>query len=188
MLILVTGGSRSGKSGFALELGERGPRPHVFLATAQALDEEMAARIKRHRLSRPPGWELVEEPIGVPEAVSLALSRGGTVLVDCITLWASNLILADPDFSEDKAAVRAEDLAGRALAAAGLTIIVTNEVGSGVVPDNRLGRVFRDCAGRMNQVLARAANEVDLLVSGIPMRIKGDPRRITGEEGGRRGP
>jgi adenosylcobinamide kinase/adenosylcobinamide-phosphate guanylyltransferase len=172
MLILVTGGSRSGKSGFALRLAESGPRPRIFLATAQALDEEMAARIRRHRRSRSQDWELVEEPLAVPEALTGALSRGGTVLVDCITLWVSNLILSDERFAEDDAAERAEDLARRARAGGGLTVLVTNEVGSGVVPDNRLARVFRDAAGRMNQVLARAADEVHLLVSGIPMRLK----------------
>ncbi len=172
MLILVTGGSRSGKSGFALRLAERGPRPRTFLATAQALDEEMAARIERHRRGRSPGWELVEEPLGVPEALTRALSGGGTVLLDCITLWVSNLLLADGDLTEDLASERAEELARRARAGGGLTVLVTNEVGSGIVPDNRLARTFRDCAGRMNQVLARAADEVHLLVSGIPVRIK----------------
>jgi adenosylcobinamide kinase/adenosylcobinamide-phosphate guanylyltransferase len=172
MLILVTGGSRSGKSAFALQLGESGPRPRIFLATAQALDTEMAARIERHRRSRPAGWELVEEPLGVPEALTRSLSRGGTILVDCLTLWVSNLILADQGFSEQEAAEQAEDLARRARTSGGPVIVVTNEVGSGVVPDNRLARVFRDCAGRMNQVLAGAADEVYLLVSGIPVRIK----------------
>jgi adenosylcobinamide kinase/adenosylcobinamide-phosphate guanylyltransferase len=172
MLILVTGGSRSGKSSFALRLAESGPLPRIFLATAQALDAEMEERIERHRRSRSADWELVEEPLGVPDALTRALSRGGTVLVDCITLWVSNLILADQGFSEQEAAGQAEDLARRARAAGGLAIFVTNEVGSGVVPDSRLGRIFRDCAGRMNQVLARAADEVHLLVSGIPVRIK----------------
>ncbi len=170
MLILITGGSRSGKSGFALRLARRFPEPRVFLATAQALDAEMAARIARHRASRPEGWDLVEEPIRVAEA--LEKLHGGTVLLDCLTLWVSNLLLSDEGFSEEQAAGRAEDLVSRARARTGDTIFVTNEVGSGVVPDNRLARVFRDCAGRMNQIVAGAADEVHLLVSGVPMQIK----------------
>jgi adenosylcobinamide kinase/adenosylcobinamide-phosphate guanylyltransferase len=170
MLILVTGGSRSGKSSFALRLAGHFPEPRVFLATAQALDEEMAARIARHRASRPAGWQLLEEPLKAAEALEKV--PGATVVLDCLTLWVSNLLLADESFSEERAAQRAEELVRSARARAGTMIFVTNEVGSGVVPESRLGRLFRDCAGRMNQIVAAAADEVHLLVSGIPVRVK----------------
>jgi len=173
VLILVTGGSRSGKSRFAQALAERRPGPHVFVATAEALDGEMQARVESHRRSRPASWELVEEPRRVPEAVAHALAGARTVVLDCVTLWMSNLLLADERFDERGA----ETAAGQLVQAAGAVpasalIVVTNEVGSGVVPDNALARRFRDCAGRANEVIARGADEVYLCVSGIPVRIK----------------
>jgi len=172
VLILVTGGSRSGKSGFALQTGMRYEPPRVFLATAQAFDEEMGSRIEAHRRSRPEGWSVVEEPRDVPAALRTALASAGTVLVDCVTLWISNLILADDAFDETAAAARAEELADVSAGTARAVIVVTNEVGSGVVPDNALARRFCDCAGRANQILARAAAEVHFLVSGIALTIK----------------
>jgi len=186
MLILVTGGSRSGKSGFALSLAERWASPRAFLATAQAFDDEMRGRIEAHRRARPAGWALVEEPRQVPAALRRALSGAPTVLIDCVTIWMSNLLLADESFGETEAAWAAEELiaatrgggaksaSGGALesASGGAIIVVTNEVGSGVVPDNALARRFRDCAGRANQLIAQAADEVYFLVSGIPMRVK----------------
>jgi adenosylcobinamide kinase/adenosylcobinamide-phosphate guanylyltransferase len=156
----------------------------VFLATAQAFDDEMRDRIAAHRKARPAGWGLVEEPLAVPGALGRALAGGAqTVLVDCVTIWMSNLLLADESFGERRAAQAAEELVAAARgsgafggapesARAAAVIIVTNEVGSGVVPDNALARRFRDCAGRANQLIAQAADEVYYLVSGIPMRIK----------------
>ena len=176
MLILVTGGSRSGKSGFALETAGRFAPPRLFLATAQAFDEEMRQRIEAHRKSRPPGWALAEEPLAVPETLSRALATAGTVIVDCITLWVSNMILADEAMEERQVGERAESLARISAETPAAVIVVTNEVGSGVVPDNPLARRFRDCAGRANQVLAAAAREVYLMVSGIPVAIK-KPRK-----------
>ncbi len=178
MLILVTGGSRSGKSRFALQTAMRFPEPRVFLATAQAFDDEMKARIEEHRRSRPAGWSTVEEPREVTRALRGVLQRAGTVVVDCLTLWISNLILEDQGFDEQAAAAAARELADAAAEtacarSACAVIVVTNEVGSGVVPDNALARRFRDCAGRANQVLAAAAEEVHFLVSGIPLAIKG---------------
>ncbi len=173
MLILVTGGSRSGKSSFARgrAVKHEGPRPYV--ARAPGLDEEMRRRIAAHRASRPAGWGLVEEPVQVPEAVAAALRSADTVLLDCVTLWISNLLLADDLFDESTAQARAEELVQSARGRPGATTIaVTNEVGSGVVPETVLGRRFRDCAGRANEVIARAADEVYFMVSGIPLRIK----------------
>ena len=174
MLILVTGGSRSGKSGFALETARRFEGRRVFLATAQASDEEMKRRIQAHRESRPADWSVVEEPSEVPKALRAALGPGGAgvVIVDCITIWMSNLLLQDESFGESEAAARAQELAAAANGTAHGVIAVTNEVGSGVVPDNALARRFRDCAGRANQVLAREAAEVFLCVSGIAVAIK----------------
>jgi adenosylcobinamide kinase / adenosylcobinamide-phosphate guanylyltransferase len=173
MLILVTGGSRSGKSSHALTLAGELPAPRTYLATAQALDDEMRERIAAHRRSRPAGWGLVEEPVLVPQALAAALAAAPTVLLDCVTLWMSNLLLADERFDEGRAEARAEELVRCARSVPAATaIVVTNEVGSGVVPETSLGRRFRDCAGRANEVLARAADEVYFMVSGIPLRIK----------------
>ncbi len=172
MLILITGGSRSGKSGFALQKAAALPQPRVFLATAQAADEEMRGRIEAHRKSRPPEWGLVEEPLQVARALARVLEGAGVVIVDCVTLWVSNLILADEAMGEKEVADRAEELAVIASGSPVPVIVVTNEVGSGVVPDNALARRFRDCAGRANQVLARWAGEVHLMVSGLPMTLR----------------
>jgi adenosylcobinamide kinase/adenosylcobinamide-phosphate guanylyltransferase len=173
MLILVTGGSRSGKSSFALELAEKYDAPRTYLATAQAFDDEMKERIAAHRRSRPAGWGLVEEPLQVPRALASTLRSARTVVLDCVTLWMSNLLLADERFGERAAEERAQELVASARSAPGpAVIVVTNEVGSGVVPETVLGRRFRDCAGRANEVIARSADEVYLMVSGIPLRIK----------------
>jgi adenosylcobinamide kinase/adenosylcobinamide-phosphate guanylyltransferase len=172
MLILVTGGSRSGKSGYALERAEKCAAPRLYLATAQAFDEEMARRIQAHKKARPPGWELAEEPFRVAESLAASLQSCRTVVVDCVTLWMSNLLLRDEAFGESEAARCAEELATAARVPGSAVIVVTNEVGSGIVPDNEISRRFRDCAGRANQVIARAADEVQFLVSGIAMQIK----------------
>lgn len=173
MLILVTGGCRSGKSALAMDLALRAEAPRTFLATAQVYDEEMAARVARHQAARPAGWGLVEEPVRVPEALAEAF-RGGarTVLLDCVTLWISNLLCADGALGEDEATARAEALAAAARAGGGTTVVVTNEVGWGVVPATPMGRAFRDCAGRANQALARAADEVWMAVSGLALPLK----------------
>jgi adenosylcobinamide kinase/adenosylcobinamide-phosphate guanylyltransferase len=115
----------------------------------------------------------VEEPVQVPQAVAAALPSAGAILLDCVTLWISNLLLADDLFDESSAEERARELVESARGRPGAAVIVvTNEVGSGVVPEAVLGRRFRDCAGRANEVIARAADEVYLMVSGIPLRIK----------------
>ena len=186
MLMLVTGGSRSGKSGFALSLAEGRPgnAPRTFLATAQAFDDEMRKRIAAHRAARPAGWGLVEEPREVPAALADALRTASTVLVDCVTIWISNLLVADESFGEEEAARAARALveaAGRGPEGS-CAIVVTNEVGSGIVPDNALARRFRDCAGRVNQVIAQAADEVWFMVSGIPVRVKTPPGAARPEE------
>ncbi|HYW83463.1 MAG TPA: bifunctional adenosylcobinamide kinase/adenosylcobinamide-phosphate guanylyltransferase [Spirochaetia bacterium] len=181
MLILVTGGSRSGKSGFALQRAREFEGPRIFLATAQPFDEEMAQRIAAHQRDRPAGWELREEPIHVPDALASALQSAHTVIIDCVTVWMANLLLADDSFDEVSAAAHAGLLVSRARAGARTAgravIVVTNEVGSGIVPDNAISRRFRDCAGRANQVIAREADEVYSMVCGIPFRIKPQERQ-----------
>ena len=173
MLIMVTGGARSGKSRFAQEMASKRPGPHAYLATAQTVDEEMRQRIEAHRKSRPAEWAVIEEPWAVPEALRRAARTAKTVIMDCVTLWMTNLLVQDERFDERRAAVAANELLDAAQSAAEATVIVvSNEVGSGIVPDNELARRFRDCAGRANQVIAAQADEVYLLASGIPMRIK----------------
>lgn len=177
MVILITGGSRSGKSSFALTLAGKRPGPRTYLATAQASDDEMRQRIAAHRRARTPEWGLVEEPVHVPAALAAALREAPTVVLDCVTIWMSNLLLADDLFDERGAEARAEELLqGARSVPASAVIVVTNEVGSGVVPETVLGRRFRDCAGRANEVIARGADVVYLMVSGIPLRIKPQAR------------
>jgi adenosylcobinamide kinase/adenosylcobinamide-phosphate guanylyltransferase len=133
----------------------------------------MKQRIAAHRRSRSAGWGLVEEPLRASEALAAALHSSPTIVLDCVTLWMSNLLLADARFDESTAEVRARELVESARENPRATvIIVTNEVGSGVVPETVLGRRFRDCAGRANEVIARDADEVYLMVSGIPLCIK----------------
>ncbi|MBO1438256.1 bifunctional adenosylcobinamide kinase/adenosylcobinamide-phosphate guanylyltransferase [Meiothermus sp. CFH 77666] len=165
-LILVTGGARAGKSAFAQEWAQAlGDGQVSFIATAQALDDEMRQRIARHQAERPPGWETLEEPLEVPYTLSQA--QGRVVLLDCLTLWVSNLMLAEREVLpevENLLAARAET--GKTL------LVVTNEVGMGIVPDNTLARRYRDLLGAANRRIAEEADVVYLLVAGIPLKLK----------------
>lgn len=166
--ILVLGGARSGKSRHAQQLAETIAAQRLFVATAQAFDDEMRDRIARHRADRAIGWSTVEAPIAVPQAIRAGAAPAGVVLVDCLTLWLSNLLLADHDLD------RAGDDLITALQAAPLPVVlVSNEVGFGIVPENPLARRFRDAAGRLNQRVAAACDAVDLVVAGLPLRIRG---------------
>jgi adenosylcobinamide kinase/adenosylcobinamide-phosphate guanylyltransferase len=170
MLIFITGGARSGKSAFAerLALDLNGKR--AYLATAQALDAEMAAKIEKHRKDRGATWDTYEEPLAVPD---LLLKLGGSydiVLLDCLTLWLSN-IMAHSE-GDGAVAIRSDELVAALHAFKGTCIVVSNEVGLGIVPDNPLARQFRDLAGMLNQKVAKAADEVYFTASGIPMKIK----------------
>jgi adenosyl cobinamide kinase/adenosyl cobinamide phosphate guanylyltransferase len=165
--ILVTGGARSGKSRFALERAAALGPPRVFLATAEAGDEEMAARIARHRAERPKGWRTLEEPRRLAPALRRCTS--GVVLVDCLTLWLANRMGDEPGFD---AGPPVEELARALRARRAAVVAVTNEVGSGIVPETPLARAFRDAAGFMNQRAAEAADEAYLLVAGRALRIK----------------
>ena len=163
-VILIGGGSRSGKSRYALELArQRGARP-VFLATAQALDGDMAERIRKHREERGDGFVTLEEPLELAAALR-ALPDCDAVVVDCLTLWVSNLMLAGRG-------IPTEELIAAARATAATVVFVSNEVGCGIVPENALARQFRDLAGALNQRVAAAADEVYWMVFGIPVKVK----------------
>lgn len=171
VLVFVTGGARSGKSRFALAraAGAAGPGEAAvtFIATAEALDDEMAQRIERHRAERAglTGWRTIEEPRDLEAAIERADTPA--VIVDCLSLWVSNLMLdgrSEPDIIA---------AAGCIVARAGRTVIaVSNEVGLGIVPDNALARAYRDVLGRVNQTVAAASSEAHLLVAGLPVRLK----------------
>ena len=164
-IVLVTGGARSGKSALAetrtLALGT----PAVYIATAQAFDNEMAARIRLHQDRRGPEWQTVQAPLDL--AAALRETDRMPRLVDCLTLWLSNLMLAERDWRPALKALEAE-LQRRTAP----VVLVTNEVGSGIVPENALARRFRDAAGRVNQQVASIADEVILAVAGLPLQVK----------------
>lgn len=165
----VIGGARSGKSAFALSSASRVSGSKVYIATAQAYDREMEERIAKHRKERGSGWETHEEPVRLGEAVRTALPFHDAMIIDCLTLWLSNLMCADADIGEavDDFIAALSPREGDAR-----VFIVSNEVGMGIVPDNELARRFRDAAGRLNQRVAEVADEVFLVTAGIPVKIK----------------
>jgi adenosylcobinamide kinase / adenosylcobinamide-phosphate guanylyltransferase len=164
---LVLGGARSGKSSFAERITVVHPRGCVYVATAGIGDEEMAERVRKHRARREAHWRTIEAPLGLAPVIVAETEQGAAVLVDCLTLWLSNLMAAkrDPD-KEAEALIRALGQAG------GPVVFVSNEVGLGIVPDNALARAFRDHAGRLNQRLADVANTVFFVAAGLPLRLK----------------
>jgi adenosylcobinamide kinase / adenosylcobinamide-phosphate guanylyltransferase len=169
---LVLGGVRSGKSRYAQTLAERAARV-VFVATARVGDEEMRLKIERHREERPATWVTVEEPLNLVEVLAQRESHCDVVVVDCLTIFAANLLEAE---GEDKASteLRIDKLCAALEKTACSVILVSNEVGSGVVPPYPLGRRFRDLLGEINQRVARVADDVLLLVAGLPLALKGD--------------
>jgi adenosylcobinamide kinase/adenosylcobinamide-phosphate guanylyltransferase len=161
-LILLIGGARSGKSELALRLAAQQGSPVVFLATAQAGDREMAERIAAHRRERPAEWQTIEEPIRLRDTIA-EVESSICLVVDCLTLWTANALAA---FGAADAEAQAAAAAHTASARSGLTVAVTNEVGLGIVPDNPLGRSYRDLHGRVNTIWAEAADQAYLLVAG----------------------
>ena len=170
-IILITGGARSGKSRFAEELARQFPGSKAYLATAQALDEEMAERIRRHQNNRAADWQTLEEPLEVPDCLEAEGNRFDLILLDCLTLWVSNLMMAER--KEQEILGEGDRLIQACQRAKGSIILVGNEVGLGIVPDNPPARMFRDLSGLIQQKVAREADEVYFLVSGIAQRIKG---------------
>jgi adenosylcobinamide kinase/adenosylcobinamide-phosphate guanylyltransferase len=169
-IYFITGGARSGKSGFAETLAEGLPGKRAYVATAQALDEEMAARIAKHQKDRGSAWDTFEEPLAIPELIRKLSDQYPVMLLDCLTLWLSN-VMAHTE-NDGQALLRTDELVSAVRDYKGSSIIVSNEVGLGIVPDNPLARKFRDLAGILNQKMARAADEVYFTAAGIPMKIK----------------
>ena len=173
--IFITGGARSGKSTFAEKRAREFGAPLGYLATAQTLDSEMDERVRRHRERRSGEWSTIEEPIYLPQALARCDGQYQAILVDCVTLWLSNLMFKYEDAAEQSEERIHEDLQRlKSTLQAMVTpvILVSNEVGMGIVPDNALARRFRDMAGSMNQSLAAAADEVHVVISGMPLKLK----------------
>jgi len=175
-IILITGGSRSGKSAFAEKTAEALPGPHAYIATCPVIDPETEERIRKHREARRgKGWKTIEETIDLAGVIR----RTGAcrvLLVDCLTLWINNLLYEAGKrgkiFTEEAAVGRCRELTDSCGAFGGTVIFVTNELGMGIVPENETARRFRDIAGRCNQEIAAAADTVTLVVSGIPLNLK----------------
>jgi adenosylcobinamide kinase / adenosylcobinamide-phosphate guanylyltransferase len=174
-ITLLLGGARSGKSALAVEIGRRHSGPVVFVATCPVLDDDLAARIARHRAARP-DWPTIEEPVELGPAVG-KVDDGALVIVDCLTLWVSNLMLRGDDEPEVTDAAAA--FVGALLDRGGPAVVVSNEVGSGVHPEGELGRRYRDLLGRVNQIVAAAADTTLLVVAGRALRLD-DPWGVIG--------
>jgi len=166
---LILGGAKSGKSTYAETLVAAYPAPHIYVATAQILDEEMAQRVQIHQKRREGSWETVESPYALVKTLGTFQGRPNAVLVDCITLWLSNLMLQSSNEDPMKAV---NDLVDFIKTVAFPLFLVSNEVGGGIVPDHPLARRFRDLAGLTNQQLAASCPAVTLVVAGLPLRLK----------------
>jgi adenosylcobinamide kinase/adenosylcobinamide-phosphate guanylyltransferase len=177
-IILITGGSRSGKSTYAQCIAESIPEDRTYIATCPVVDEEMEKRIRKHKEARRAGnWHTIEEPTNLAAALIKA-GKSRVIVVDCLTLWINNLMYdaesQNRDLGEDEIVERCGDVLDACSAISGTIIFVTNETGMGIVPDNPLSRRYRDLAGRCNQVMADRADAVAFMVSGIPLTVKGE--------------
>lgn len=180
-IILVTGGARSGKSAFAEKLAAKTGVSVGYIATAQVFDEEMRYRVKLHKERRPASWQTYEAPQAADKAIAEAAVNHRVLLFDCITLYLSNILcaLSETDLSDDMAYAAMDEQIGKLVTAAqaaaqrgATTIFVTNEVGAGIVPENKLARLYRDLSGLANQKIAAAADDVYAVMAGIPVNIK----------------
>ncbi|KLK92870.1 cobalamin biosynthesis protein [Microvirga vignae] len=168
--VLVLGGARSGKSRTALDLAEASSDTRILIATAQDFDDEMRERIAHHRSERDPSWKTVEAPLDLIAAISANAGPSRIVLVDCLTLWLSNLIMSERDPSRE-----VDALIDVLTDSAGPVVLVSNEVGQGIVPTTALGRSFRDQQGRLNQRIAKACDAVVFIAAGCPVLLKPAP-------------
>lgn len=172
---MLLGGGRSGKSRLAISLG-RGFKRKAIIATLEPKDEEMKARVKRHKKERGKNWNLIEEPIELKKAIETAQGKNEFIVIDCITLWLSNLLLSGKSDHQIIAIVK--NLCKILKKQKAKLVLVSNEVGDGLVPDNELSRRFRDLMGETNQLLAKASDSVYLLKAGIPILIKGTKNEL----------
>jgi adenosylcobinamide kinase/adenosylcobinamide-phosphate guanylyltransferase len=168
----VVGGAKSGKSSLAQRLAEKSGQNPFYVATAQAWDQEMEARIKRHQLDRGPAWSTLEEPVELKDALIDADHPGKVFLVDCLTLWLSNLITLK-NLDNEEILKRFDELAQAITRLEAKVILVANEVGMGIVPENALARRYRDLAGGLNQLMGRTCEQAILVSAGIPLVLKG---------------
>lgn len=166
--VLVLGGARSGKSQFAEDLVGRSGLERHYLATGRAFDDEMRSRIAMHRTQRGEGWVTHEEPLDIVTRLRALDSAGNIVLIDCLTLWVTNLMMEERDMGEAFSALANHIAASRAR-----LVFVSNEVGLGIVPDNRMAREFRDHAGRLHQRVAASVDEVHFIAAGLSLKMKG---------------
>ncbi|MEP2942737.1 MAG: bifunctional adenosylcobinamide kinase/adenosylcobinamide-phosphate guanylyltransferase [Hyphomicrobiales bacterium] len=173
MVTLVLGGARSGKSRFAEQeadrwLAEHPNRERLYLATAQIYDDEMRTKVEQHKIQRGSNWRTIEEPENLTQVLAAEMANDKFILVDCLTLWLSNLLLKEANTDE-----AIEQLCSLLKGAKGEIVMVSNEVGLGIVPDNKLARQFRDIQGLANQHIAQAAQKVILITAGLPLVLKG---------------
>ncbi|MEK6528079.1 MAG: bifunctional adenosylcobinamide kinase/adenosylcobinamide-phosphate guanylyltransferase [Nitrospirota bacterium] len=167
-IIFITGGARSGKSAFALKKASEISGRKAYIATAEALDNEMKKRIEKHKNDRGNNWDTYEEPVKIAELIKTVGDKYKVVLVDCLTLWLSNLIHTGREVNKEIESF----ISSLVTHHSSLIFIVSNEVGMGIVPDNKMAREFRDWAGFLNQKIAGISDEVYLIAAGIPLRIK----------------
>lgn len=169
-ITFILGGARSGKSRQAVKLANQKNQKIAFIATCQPLDDEMRRRVKAHQKNRPKNWKTFEEPLNLAARVNKIGAKFDMILIDCLTLWTSNLLLMEMSETKIKNEIKKTLSALRKTKAD--SIIVSNEVGSSIVPANLLARTFRDIAGTINQIVAREADHVIFMIAGIPMEIK----------------
>ena len=170
-LIFIIGGARSGKSSWALHYAESNYEKLLFLATAEMIDEEMANRVRLHKESRGDRWRLFEEPLEIAKVIKNGFIETDVILIDCMTLWLNNVLFKK---GEDTAELYIKDFIEALKSRSNAIIIVANEVGTGVVPEHKSGRVFRDLAGILNQRIAAVADRVVYIIAGIPLNVKGN--------------
>ena len=166
-ITFVLGGARSGKSQFAERFTASTSLEQIYIATSQVLDAEMQERVEQHKLDRGEGWRTIEEPLNLAEALLNESKADTAILVDCLTLWLTNLMMSDQDIE-----AAGDELAAVLLRLTGPVILVSNEVGQGIVPENAMARAFRDHAGRLHQKIAEVSGEVFFVTAGLPQKLK----------------